>query len=123
MNRNDGVDIIVFSSRSFVELIVGDDVYEMHEIDIHEYLNMPSITSSGTVGFSRIAKSEEYEIVYQPIKTNKKYVVSVKTDSRGLLYSPFEDSSPIMEATPENIEKYTQYISLYDSLSLGVTNT
>ncbi|MCS0384482.1 hypothetical protein ND925_17120 [Vibrio diabolicus] len=123
MNLNDRVDIVVFSSRSFVELKVGDDVYELHEIDIHEFLNMPGITSSGMVGFSRIAKSEEYEIVYQPIETNKKYVASVKTDPRGLLYSPFDDSSPIMEATPENIGKFTQYVSLYDSLSLGETNT
>ncbi|MBF9002707.1 hypothetical protein [Vibrio nitrifigilis] len=123
MNLNDRVDIVIFSSRSFVELRVGDDIYELHEISIHECLNMPGIASTGTVGFSRIAKSKEYEIAYQPIEPNKKYVASVKTDPRGLLYSPFDDSSPIMEATPENVGKFTQYVSLYDSLSLGITNT
>jgi hypothetical protein len=123
MNRIESTNIVVFSSLSFVKLKVDDDFYEIHEIIIHTFLNMPDITSPGAVGFTRIAKSEEYDIEYQPIETDKKYVASLVSDPRGLLYTVYDDSSPIMEASTENIEKFKQYIEFYDTLSLGLKST
>ena len=120
MNNNTEITIAVISSLSFVKLVLKDIEYEMHEIKIHKYLDMEGIEADGTVALARASKSSTYEIDYQPLEQNKRYIAPLIMDSRGFLYTMYDDGSKILEATDENIEKFQKISSEYDALFLGI---